>query len=291
MDADSDEDQPPEWVAHKEYIRTLRSSNNPLSQILSNIEEIDGTVCALGQHLEDKHMFSLEMFDALEDDTADFLAVATRSFLEQLANSCLPPLIGHLCNVRHMLAYAREQVQAFPTLVDCQDFLCSPNVAFRVSDPPAGGSIPIPRNVGATVAPSPEEVQGVSTATEYLQALRCSTNPFSQLLATIEDSDVVLCVVGQLLLDAHKGISDWNRTLADYDRPLAGAIIHLFEPLVHEGFPTLIVNTHTAHHVITHVRRQVRAYPDLVDRRAVPRTTLVDFQVCDPPVNVRTHTL
>ena len=131
----------------------------------------------------------------------------------------------------------------------------------------------------------------MSTVAEYLQALRRSTNPLSQLLATFEDSDVVLCTIGQLLIDEHKCIHDWNQTLADYERPLAGAIIHLLEPLVHERFPTLIVNTDTACHVITHVRRQVWAYPDLVDRQAVPRTTLVDFQVCNPLVNAHTHTL
>ena len=97
--------------------------------------------------------------------------------------------------------------------------------------------------------------------------------------------------MGQLLIDEHKGIRDWNRTLAAYGHPLAAAIIQLFEPLVHEHSPTWIVNTHTARHAITHVRKQVRAYPALVDRQTVPRTTLVDFQVCDPPVHASTHTL
>ena len=231
------------------------------------------------------------MFDALEDDTADFLAVATRSLLAQIANARLPTIIHHMCTVCHMLTYAWAQVQSFPTMVAHQDFLHNTNEDFQVLDPPAGGPIPIPCNVGAVVALPLEEAQGVSTVAAYLQALWRSTNPLSQLLATIEDSDVILCAMGQLLLDEQKGIRDWNSILADSEFSLAGTIIHLFELLVYNRFPILIVNTHAAHHVITHVCRQVQAYPELVDRRAVPHPTLVDFQVCDPSVNVRTHTL
>ena len=291
MSDDSDDDQPPEWVAHQEYIRVLWRSNDPLFQIAANIETIDGTLCGIGQRLEDERTFASEMFDALEDDTADFLAVATRSLLAQIANTRISTLIGQIQVVRHLLAYARAQVQSFPTLVASQGFLCIPNPEFIVTVPPAGGPIPIPCNMGAAAALTLEEAQGVSTAAEYRQALRRSTNPLSQLLATFEDSDVILCAMGHLLMDEHKGVRDWNRTLAAYGCPLAAAIIQLFEPLVHERFPTLIVNTHTARHVITHVRKQVRAYPALVDCQTVPRTMLVDFQVCDPPVNVRTHSL
>ena len=136
-----------------------------------------------------------------------------------------------------------------------------------------------------------EEAQGASTVTEYIQALQHSTNPLPQLLATIEDSDVVLCTVGQLLVDEHKYIHEWNILLADSERPLASAILHLFELLACKRFPILIANMHTARHVLTHVHMQVRAYPDLVDHRDVMRTMLVDFYVRDPPVNVCTHTL
>ena len=217
MDDDSDDDQSPEWAAHQEYIRGLWSSDDPLLQILANIEDINGTLYTLGQHLVDVHMFSLEMFDALEDDTADFLAVATRSLLEQIANTRLPTLIRHMCNVHHILAYAWVQVQSFPTLVACPDLLCNMNEDFRVLDPLAGGPIPIPCTVGAVAALPLEEAQGVSTVAEYLQALWHSTNPLSQLLATFEDSDVILCTAGQLLLDEQQGIRDWNSSLVDSD--------------------------------------------------------------------------
>ena len=227
MSDDSDDDQPPEWVAHQEYMRVLWRSNNPLFQISANIETIDGTLCGIGQHLEDECTFALEMFEALEDDTADFLAVATRSLLAQIANTRLPTLLGQIRVIRHLLAYAWAQVQSFPTLVASQDFLCTTNPEFIVTVPPAGGPIPIPCNMGAAAALTLEEAQGVSTADEYQQALRHSTNPLSQLLATFEDSDVILCAMGQLLIDEHKGIRDWNRTLAAYGRPLATAIIQL----------------------------------------------------------------
>ena len=141
------------------------------------------------------------------------------------------------------------------------------------------------------VASPLEEAQGVSMVTEHIPALQRSTTPLSQLLAIIEDSDVVLCAMGQLLVDEHKFLQDVNTLLADSERPLASAIIYLFELLAHECFPTLIANMHTACHVLTHIHWQVRAYPDSVDCWDVLHTTLVDFQVCDPPVNVHTHTL
>ena len=291
MSDDSDDDPPPEWVAHQEYMRVLWRSTEPLFQIAANIETIDWTLCGIGQRLEDERTLALEMFDALEDDTADFLAKATRSLLAQIANTCIPTLIGQIRVVRHLLDYARAQVHSFPSLVASQDFLCQPNPEFTVTSPPAGEPILIPHDVAASAAPTLEDVQGVSTADEYRQALRRSTNPLSQLLATFEDSDVVLCAIGRLLLDEHGRLRAWNRTLAASGRPLAAAIIQLFEPLVHERFPTLIVNTHTARHAIIHVRQQVRAYPALVDRQTVPRTTLVDFEVCDPPIRASTHTL
>ena len=135
MDDDTDDDQPFEWVVHKEYIQVLWSSDDPLLQILAHIEDVDGTLCALGQRLEDERTFSLGMIDALEDYAAECLAVATMSFLEQIANSCLPTLFGHLHTSRHMLAYAWAQVQSFPTLVACQDVPCNTNEDFRVLDP------------------------------------------------------------------------------------------------------------------------------------------------------------
>ena len=196
MSDDSDDDPPPEWVAHQEYMRVLWRSTEPLFQIAANIETIDWTLCSIGQRLEDERMFALEMFDALEDDTVDFLAVATRSLLAQIAHTRIPTLIGQIRVVRHLLDYARAQVHSFPTLVASQDFLCHPNPEFIVTSPPAGGPILIPHNVDAGVAPTLEDVQGVSTAAEYRQALRRSTNPLSQLLATLEDNDVILCAMG-----------------------------------------------------------------------------------------------
>ena len=136
-----------------------------------------------------------------------------------------------------------------------------------------------------------EEAQGVSTAAEYIQALWSSINPFPQLLATIEDSDVILCALGQLLEDKHKCFLEWIAILADSDHPLAGTLVHLLELMAHSCFPTLIVNMHTARHVLTYACMQVQAYPDRVDCRDVLRTAVVDFQVCHPPVNVCPHTL
>ena len=136
MDDDSDDDQPPEWVAHTEYIQVLWSSDDPLLQLLANIEDIDGTLCALGQHLEDEHMYSLEMIDAL-DDTADSLAGAIVHLLEQTAHSRLPTLISHMHTACHMLAYACMQVQAFPDLVAHWAVPRNTNADFRVLDPPA----------------------------------------------------------------------------------------------------------------------------------------------------------
>ena len=119
MDNNSDDDQPPEWIAHTEYIQALWNSNDPLLQLLANIEDLDGTLCALGQLLEDEHMHFLEMINAL-DDTADSLAGTIVHLLEQTAHSHLPTLISHMHTAYHVLAYARMQVQAFPDLVDHQ---------------------------------------------------------------------------------------------------------------------------------------------------------------------------
>ena len=110
MDNNADDDQPFEWVVHKEYIQVLQSSNDPLLQILANIEDVNGTLCTLGQCLEDERTFSLGMIAALEDYIAECLEVATMSFLEQTVNSCLPTLIGHLHTTCHALAYAKAQV-------------------------------------------------------------------------------------------------------------------------------------------------------------------------------------
>ena len=99
------------------------------------------------------------------------------------------------------------------------------------------------------------------------------------------------CGPFQTCVDEHKDIHELHTLLAESGRPLAGAILHLLDPLAHDRFPILIANTHTARHMFTHIRRQVRAYPVLVDRWDVSRTMLEDFQVCDPPVNVRTHSL
>ena len=106
MDDNSDDDHPPEWATHMEYIRVLRSSADPLLQLLANIEDLDGTLCALGQRLEDVHTYSLEMIAAL-DDTPDSLAVAIVRLLDQTAHSCLPTVIGHMQTAHHVLAYAR----------------------------------------------------------------------------------------------------------------------------------------------------------------------------------------
>ena len=131
----------------------------------------------------------------------------------------------------------------------------------------------------------------MTTASEYLQALRRSTHPLSQLLATIEESDLVLCTTGQQLVDEHTCIQDCVTLLDDDECPMATAIIFLLTPLAHEHFPTLIASMHTARYVLTHVHRQVWAYPDLVDRRDVSCTLLMDFQFYDPPADVHTHTL
>ena len=136
MDNDSDDDQTPEWIAHTEYIQALQSSDDPLLQLLANIEDLDGTLCALGQLLEDEHMCLLEMINALAN-TAGPLAGTLVCLLEQTAHSHLPTLIFNMHTARHVLAHAHMQVQAYPDLVDHQAVLCNAGVDFGVPDPPA----------------------------------------------------------------------------------------------------------------------------------------------------------
>ena len=200
------DDQPFFWAVHQEYIQELHHSDNPLLHILANIEEANETLCSIGVGLEDERTFSLSMLTALEDYHAECLAAATMEILEHTANIRLPNLIRYLHTACHALAYAQAQAQSFPTAVALQDVLRNTNVDFRIFVPPADLPIPRSRNEGAAfsacapwaheAAPSPEEAQGATMASEYLQALRRSNHPLSQLLATIEESDLVLCAAG-----------------------------------------------------------------------------------------------
>ena len=186
-------------------------------------------------------------------------------------------------------------------MVALQDVLRNTNADFRIFVLPADLPIPRSQNEGAAfsaraplahkVAPPLEEAQGATTASEYLQVLWCSTHPLYQLLATIEESDLVLCAAGKQLVEEHMCIQDCVTLLDDNEHSMAAAIIFLLTLLARECFPILISSMHTARNILTHVRWQVRAYPDLGDRRDVPRTSLADFQFYDPPADVHPHTL
>ena len=119
MADDSDDDPPPEWIAHTEHIQALQSSVDPLHQILTNIKDLNGTLCSLGQLLEDEHMRTLEMIEALAD-TAGPMAAQLVTLLEPTAYSRLPTLIFNMHTARRVLAHARLQVQSYPDLVDRQ---------------------------------------------------------------------------------------------------------------------------------------------------------------------------
>ena len=45
----------------------LQGSNNPLHQILANIEALDGVICCMGQYIEDKRKRMRVMIEALVD--------------------------------------------------------------------------------------------------------------------------------------------------------------------------------------------------------------------------------
>ena len=292
MDDNPDDDHPPEWTSQTEYIQVLRSSTDPLLQLLANIEHLDGTLRGLGQCLEDARTYSLEMIEAL-DDTTDSLAVAIVRLLDQTAHTRLPTLIGHAQTARHVLAYARLQVTAFPDLVDRRSVPRNMNAESPVFDPPATVSTHPSRHPGAescASASTANEVALTSTAAEYFQALRSSIHPLPQLLATIEDSDVVCCALGQLLEDELTDFLEWITILADADQPLAGTLSYLLEQAA-SRFSTLIITMHTARYVLAHARMQVHAYPALVDRQEVLRTAVEGFQVLEPPVEVSSHTL
>ena len=99
MADDSDEDPPPEWIAHTEHIQALWGSNNPLCQLLANIEDLDGTLCALGQMFEDEHERFIEMIDALTN-TAGPLAATFASLIELMAYVRIPTLLLNLHTAR-----------------------------------------------------------------------------------------------------------------------------------------------------------------------------------------------
>ena len=295
------DDQPFFWAVHQEYIQELHRLDDPLLHILVNIEEADETLCSIGIGLEDERTFSLGMITALEDYPAECLAVATMDLCGHTANVRLPNLICYLHTTCHALAYARVQVQSFPTVVALQDVLRNTNADFRIFVLPVDLPIPRSRNEGTAfsacaplahkAAPPLEEAQGATMASEYLQVLRRSTHPLYQLLATIEESDLVLCTAGKQLVEEHTCLQDCVTLLDDDEHSMAAAIIFLLKLLARKRFPTLIASMHTARNVLTHVRQQVWAYPDLVDCRDVPRTLLADFQFHDPPADAHSHTL
>ena len=172
-----------------------------------------------------------------------------------------------------------------------QDVLHSTHADFRIYDPSADALIPRSRNEGAALsaraplaheaAPPLEEAQGATTASEYLQVLRRSPHPLYQLLATIEESDLVLCATGKQLVEEYSCIQDCATLLDDDDRSMAAAITFLLKPRTYERFPILIASTHTARDILTYVRRQVRAYPALVDVRMfhAPRLRIFSFMI------------
>ena len=136
MADNSDEDPPPEWIAHTEHIQALQSSVNPLHQILANIEDLDGTLCSLGQLLKDEHACSLEMIKALAD-TAGPMAATLATLLKLMAYSRLPTLIFNMHTAHRVLAHARLQVQSYPDLVDRWAVPRNAGADFRVPNPPA----------------------------------------------------------------------------------------------------------------------------------------------------------
>ena len=92
MADNSDEAPPPEWIAHTEHIQALWCSDNPLCQLLTNIEDLDGTLCSLGQLFEDEHKRFLEMIEVLADIAGPTLV----SLIELMAYTCLPTLLFNL---------------------------------------------------------------------------------------------------------------------------------------------------------------------------------------------------
>ena len=136
MADDSDEDPPPEWIAHTDHIHTLWSLADPLHHILANIEERNGTICSLGKLLEDEHERFTAMIDVLikvAGTTADPIV----TLLELMAYAHLPTLILNMHAACRVIAHACLQVQSYPDLVDHWAVPCNAGADFHVPDPPA----------------------------------------------------------------------------------------------------------------------------------------------------------
>ena len=149
MADDFDEESKPssewieQWRAHTDCIAALESSDNPLQQLLANIEVLDSTLCLMGQMLMEEHDRFIAMIEPLTEVARPETSFPLVALLEPMAFARLPTLILNMHAARRMVTHARMQVQAYPDLVDCQDIPCNAGADFNqhVIDPPVTGTL------------------------------------------------------------------------------------------------------------------------------------------------------
>ena len=145
MADDSDDESEPssewmeQWRARTDRIAALESSDNPLQQLLANIEVLDSTLCLMGQMLMDEHDRFIAMIEALTEVAGPETSLPLVALLEPMAHARLPTLILNMHAARRMVTHARMQVQAYPDLVDRRDIPSNAGADFNqhAVDPPA----------------------------------------------------------------------------------------------------------------------------------------------------------
>ena len=105
-----------EWLQHYERVDFLQGSNDPLHQILANIEALDGVICCTGQYIEDERKRMRGMIEALVE-VAGSDAEPIVTLLEPSVHERLPTFLDNLHAARRLIAHARLQVQSYPALV------------------------------------------------------------------------------------------------------------------------------------------------------------------------------
>ena len=120
-----------EWATHYERIDFLQGSNDPLHQILANIEALDGVICCTGRYIEEERARMKAMIEALVE-VAGSDADPIVTLLEPSVHVRLPAFLSNMHDARRLIAYARTQVKSYPALVAPRDVPRNAPADFRV---------------------------------------------------------------------------------------------------------------------------------------------------------------
>ena len=126
MEDDNENNTSPEWIAHRDSIRLLENSPNPVENILATVMAVDGATCVLGEHLKYEVVYIQEIMTFLlqilcsTGDPMENLPTWTMKELAEGIAEMLVPMQNRLVTSIRNVAVSRKHL----------DFVCLQMVTY-----------------------------------------------------------------------------------------------------------------------------------------------------------------